>query len=403
MRGTRNFSRWSRWAIALALTTLMTGGCMQKDNQPVAKTDATTPAAKEQKGMNAPIMTHDWGKGPDGQAVSLYRLINKTGASIHVTNYGGIITQISVPDRDGKINDDVCGFGTLDKYVAGHPFFGAIAGRTANRIAKGKFTIDDKEYQVPVNNGPNSLHGGKVGFDKRVWEAKANETTDGPQVVLHRVSADGEEGYPGNLEVTVTYTWQHDNSLKIDYKATTDKPTIVNLTNHSYFNLAGENMGVTIEDQILTINADKYTAVDKDLIPTGELASVEGTPLDFRKPTKIGARIKDVGDKPKGYDHNYVINGEPGKLRLAAKLEDPKTGRVMETWTTEPGVQLYTGNFLDGKLSGIGGKPYVQHYALCLETQHYPDSPNHKEFPSITLRPGQEYKSTTVYKFSVNK
>jgi aldose 1-epimerase len=412
MRGTRKSlgGRVSLLSITLAMAgfslIITAAGCStQKDTD--AKKDNSKPVV-EKKGMNPPITTNDWGKTPDGKAISQYRLNNRTGANIHVTNYGGIITQISVPDRDGKINDVVCGFGTLDKYLAGHPFFGAIAGRVANRIAKGQYTIDDKQYQAPINNGPNSLHGGKVGFDKHVWDAKTNDTTDGPQLVLHRVSPDGEEGYPGNLDVTVTYTWQHDNSLKIDYKATTDKPTIVNLTNHSYFNLAGENSGKTIDDHVLTLNADKYTPTDKDLIPTGELASVEGTPLDFRKPTKIGARSAEAGKdpegkKPNGYDHNYVINGKPGELRLAAKVEEPGTGRVMEVWTTEPGVQLYTGNFLDGKLTGIGGKPYVKHYAFCLETQHYPDSPNHKEFPSITLRPGQEYKTTTVYKFSTSK
>jgi aldose 1-epimerase len=353
--------------------------------------------------MNASIMKHDWGKTKDGLAVDLYRLTNKTGASIHVTNFGGIITQISVPDRAGKINDVVLGFGTLDPYLGAHPFFGAIAGRCANRIAKGKFSIDGKEYTVVTNNGPNHLHGGKVGFDKHVWEAKASDTLDGPQIVLHRVSPDGEEGYPGALDVTVTYTWTNDNSLRVDYKATTDKPTIANLTQHSYFNLGGENSGKTIEDEKLTIHAEKYTPVDDTLIPTGEIAPVAGTPLDFRKATRIGDRIAQVGKEPTGYDHNYVVDGDAGKLRPAAKVEDPATGRVMEVWTTEPGVQLYTANFLKGEVTGIGGIAYPKHYALCLETQHFPDSVNHENFPSVILRPGQQYTTTTVYKFSTSK
>ena len=426
MRGTRNGSGWvgsssssrRRWPAGRRL--LLAGlvslgaagpvGCMTAQDAGGKKADggpaaggasagAKAVAKDGEKGMNTSILKTEFGKTPDGQAVQMYRLTNKNNASVHVTNYGGIITQLSVPDRDGKIGTIVLGFGTLDPYLAGHPYFGAIAGRVANRIAKGKFSIDGKEYSVPTNNGPNHLHGGNVGFDKRVWEAKTEETPEGPRIVLHYVSKDGEEGYPGTLDATVTYTFTHDNALRIDYKATTDKPTIVNLTQHSYFNLKGEGSD-TIEDHVLTLNADRYTPVDDTAIPTGELAPVEGTPMDFRKPTKIGDRIATVGKNPTGYDHNYVVNGEAGKLRMAARVEEPKTGRVMEVLTTEPGVQLYTGNYLDGKLQGISKRPYVKHGGFCLETQHFPDAVNQPKFPSVVLRPGETYTSTTVYKFS---
>jgi aldose 1-epimerase len=343
MRGTRNGSGWvgtgwvgsSRLLLAglVGLGAAAAGpsaGCMTAQDagggQPKAAAAAAAAAAGPaegstkgggstdgKKGMNTSILKTEFGQTPDGQAVQMYRLTNKNNASVHVTNYGGIITQLSVPDRDNKIGTIVLGFGTLDKYLAGHPYFGAIAGRVANRIAKGKFKIDDKEYSVPTNNGPNHLHGGNAGFDKRVWEAKTEETPDGPRIILHYVSKDGEEGYPGTLDATVTYTFTHDNALRIDYKATTDKPTIVNLTQHSYFNLKGEGSD-TIEDHVLTLNADRYTPVDDTAIPTGELAPVEGTPMDFRKPTKIGDRIATVGKDPTGYDHNYVVNGEPGQL-----------------------------------------------------------------------------------------
>ncbi|HEX8912234.1 MAG TPA: aldose epimerase family protein [Humisphaera sp.] len=361
------------------------------------------PAAAAEDKMNQPIVKTEWGKTKDGQTVHLYTLTNKSGAKLMVTTYGGIITQIQVPDKAGKLGDVVLGFGSLDKYQAGHPFFGAITGRVANRIAKGKFTLDGKEYTLATNNGPNHLHGGKLGFDKRLWQAKDEVTTDGPRLTLTYRSVDGEEGYPGNLDVTVSYTWTADNALKIDYSAKTDKPTPVNLTNHSYFNLAGEGSGTTVKDQLLTLNASMYTPIDDTMIPTGKIEPVEGTPLDFRTPTKIGDRIEQVGKDPTGYDHNFVVDGEVGKLRPAARVEDPKTGRVMEVLTTEPGVQLYTGNFLDGSNVGLSGKPYPKNAALCLETQHFPDSVNHPEFPSTVLKPGAEYKSTTVYKFSVAK
>lgn len=352
----------------------------------------------EGKAMGS-IVKSDFGKLKDGQQVDLYTLTNGR-VTVKVMTYGGIVTEIHAPDRGGNEADVVLGFASLDKYEAGHPFFGAIAGRYANRIAKGKFSLDGKEYTLAVNNGPNTLHGGKVGFDKKVWKAEPVQGAD-PALKLTYVSKDGEEGYPGTLTSTVVYTLTKDGSLKIEYTATTDKPTVLNLTNHSYFNLAGENSG-TILDQVLTINADAYTPVDDTQIPTGEVKAVKGTPMDFTTPHKVGERIDQVGGPPPGgYDHNYVINGGgQGKLVKAATLKDPKSGRVMECWTTQPGVQLYTGNFLDGKLTGIGGTKYEKNDALCLETQHFPDSPNHPKFPSTRLDPGQTYHQVTVYKFS---
>jgi aldose 1-epimerase len=290
-------------------------------------------------------------------------------------------------------------FDKLEPYLAGHPFFGAIAGRYANRIAGGKFTLDGKEYTLAVNNGPNSLHGGKKGFDKAVWQAESTTTAAGPALKLTYLSKDGEEGYPGRLTSIVTYTLTNKNELKIEYDATTDKTTVVNLTNHSYFNLGGENSG-TILDEVLTLNADKFTPVDATSIPTGELKDVKGTVMDFTTPHVIGERITQVGGKPGGYDHNYVINGGgAGNLVMGAKVKDPKSGRTMEVWTTQPGVQLYTANYLDGKLTGIGGTKYAMNDALCLETQHFPDSPNHPSFPTTTLKPGEKYHQVTVYKF----
>jgi aldose 1-epimerase len=345
------------------------------------------------------IQMREFGKTKDGQTVTLYTLTNKSGVVAKVMTYGAIVTEIHTPDKDGKPGDIVLGFDNLDQYLANNPFFGAIAGRYANRIAKGKFTLDGKEYTLPVNNGPNSLHGGNVGFDKRVWDAKPVESPDGPSVQLHYLSKDGEEGYPGNLDTFVTYTVTNDNALRIDYKATTDKPTVVNLTNHTYWNLGGEGSG-SIMDETLYLNADRYTPIDNTMIPTGEVKSVKGTPFDFTTPMKIGSRVDQVGGNPPGYDHNFVINGQPGTLRLGGRVSDPKSGRVLEFWTTQPAVQLYTGNFLDGSVKGISGKPYKRHDALCLETQHYPDSPNHPDFPTTTLKPGETFTSTTVYKFS---
>jgi aldose 1-epimerase len=339
-----------------------------------------------------------FGKTADGTPVDLYVLTNSNGMVAKIMSYGVTVTELHVPDAAGKVEDVVLGFDDLDGYLKGHPFFGCIAGRVANRIAKGRFTLDGKEYKLAVNNGPNSLHGGKKGFDKVVWTGEAHRLTEAAAVRFSYLSPDGEEGYPGNLKVTVTYTLTDQNELKIDYTATTDKATPVNLTNHSYFNLAGAKSGDVLAQELM-LAADNYTPTDATLIPTGEIRPVKGTPLDFTKPTPIGARIREL-KATNGYDHNFVINGGGKELTLGARARDPKSGRVMEMWTTEPGVQLYTANGLDGSLKGKGGVAYVRHAGFCLEAQHFPDSVNHPEFASVILRPGQTYKQTTLYRFS---
>ena len=363
----------------------------------------TFPAiAAERKGaekMKATVEKKEFGKTADGTIVDIYTLTNANGMMVRITNYGGIITELHVPDRDGKLADVVLGFDNLKSYLAGHPHFGAVAGRVANRIAKGRFTLDGKEYKLAVNNGPNSLHGGKVGFDKKVWKAESFEGKDGVGVKMTYVSPDGEEGYPGTLTTTMTYTLTDKNELRIDYHATTDKETPVNLTNHSYFNLAGAGSGDVLGTE-LTIEADKYTPADETLIPTGELASVKNTPLDFTTPHTIGERAGQIRKSIGGYDHNFVLNSGGGKLALAARAYEPKSGRVMETYTTEPGVQLYTANFM-GDTKGKGGVVYKKQGGFCLETQHFPDSINRPKFPSVVLRPGKTYETTTVYKFGV--
>lgn len=365
--------------------------------QAPAPTSAPAPQPEtETRSIPMSIKVSDFGKTDDGIPVELYTLTNKHGMVVKIMTYGAIVTEIDVPDRKGKLADVVLGFDNLKQYLKGHPFFGAIAGRYANRIAKGRFTLDGEDYHLPINNGPNSLHGGLQGFDKAVWRAEPSETEDGPSVALTHFSPDGDQGYPGNLHAACVYTLTDEDSLKIEYTATTDKDTVVNLTNHSYFNLAGEGSG-PIDDHILTINADQYTPVDDTQIPTGEIVDVKGTPFDFTKPTAVGERIDQV---PPGYDHNYVLYSQDGKLAIAAQVKDPKSGRVMQVWTTQPGVQLYTGNYLDGTLSGPSGRPYKKHDALCLETQHYPDSPNHPKFPTTELKPGEKYNQVTVFKFS---
>ncbi|MCY3017990.1 MAG: galactose mutarotase [Planctomycetota bacterium] len=342
-----------------------------------------------------------WGKTDDGAPVDLFTLKNSAGMEARITNYGGILVSLKVPNASGKVEDVVLGFDNLSDYLKGHPFFGALVGRYGNRIAKGKFTLNGKEYTLAVNNGPNALHGGLKGFDKAVWKAKELETKDGPALELTYLSKDGEEGYPGNLNVKVVYTLTNKNELKIDYSAATDKDTVLNLTHHTYFNLLGAGTR-DILSHMMTINADRFTPVDKDLIPTGELRSVKNTPLDFTKPVVIGARI-DQDDEQlrfgKGYDHNWVLNGGGGNLALAARVTEPTSGRTMEVYTTEPGIQFYAGNFLDGTNVGKGGKVYKHRFGLCLETQHFPDSPNHPDFPTTVLKPGQELKSTTIYRF----
>jgi aldose 1-epimerase len=340
----------------------------------------------------------DFGKTSEGTPVELYVLTNGR-MTAKVMTYGGIITEIHVPDREGKPADVVLGFDRLEGYLAGHPYFGAAVGRVANRVARGTFTLDGRDYQLAVNNGPNSLHGGLKGFDKVVWKGADASGPDGPAVRLTYLSRDGEEGYPGNLSVSVTYTLTAEDELKMDYTATTDKATPVNLTNHSYFNLAGPAAG-TILGHELWLAADRYTPVDDTLIPTGEIKPVRGTPLDFTTPTPIGARIDQLGGEPGGYDHNYVLRGGPKGPALAARVHEPGSGRVLEVFTTEPGIQFYTGNFLDGTLKGKGGVVYGKNQGFCLEAQHFPDSVHQAGFPSTILRPGSTYSQTTIYKFS---
>ncbi len=335
--------------------------------------------------------------------MDIYTLTNKNGASAQITNYGGIVVTLNVPDRSGRLDDVVLGFDNLEEYLKVHPFFGALVGRYGNRIANGKFSLHGVEYTLAQNDGPNSLHGGLKGFDKVFWDAKPLDTPNGPALELTYLSQDGEEGYPGNLLVKVTYTLTHNNELKIDYSATTDKDTVINLTHHSYFNLAGAGKGDILAHELM-IKADKFTPVNANMIPTGELRPVAGTPFDFTQPTPIGLRLNQADEQLKfggGYDHNWVLNSQDGSLALAARVSEPTSGRIMELWTTEPGVQFYSGNFLDGSIIGKGGRAYQYRFALCLETQHFPDSPNHPEFPSTILRAGQTYTSTTVYKFLV--
>lgn len=347
----------------------------------------------------ANVQKQAFGKTRDGSEVDLYTLTNPAGMTAKVMTYGAILTELTAPDRDGKLADVVLGFDNLNDYLAGHPFFGATVGRVANRIAGSKFTLDGKEYKLAANNGPNSLHGGLKGFDKMVWKAEPAKNGDAAAVKFTYVSKDGEEGYPGNLTVTVTYTLTNENVLRLDYTATTDKATPVNLTNHSYFNLAGAKSGDILGHEI-TINAEKYTPADDALLPTGEIKSVQGTPFDFKTPKRIGERFDQLKNEPRGYDHNFVIAREGKGLTMAVEVREPKTGRTMQMWTTEPGVQFYTGNFLDGKKKGKGGVVYKQHAGFCLEAQHFPDAVHHANFPSIILKPGQTYKQTTMYKFS---
>lgn len=364
-----------------------------------AATVACAPAKKEE--VKKTVQVRDYGRTPDGQMAHLYTLKNANGVTADITDYGGIVVSLMVPDRNGAMGDIVLGFDSLDGYTGTHPYFGALVGRYGNRIANGKFTLDGKEYKLAQNNGPNALHGGLKGFDKAVWAA--TPAADGSQkLTLKHVSPDGDEGYPGELTAEVTYTLTDQNELRIDYKATTTKPTVVNLTNHSYFNLAGQGSGDILNHSI-QINAPRFTPVNKTLIPTGELKPVAGTPFDFTSPHKIGERIEAKDEQIAfggGYDHNFALDGTAGELRLAARVSEETSGRVMEVLTTEPGVQFYTGNFLDGTLKGKGGKVYQRRAGFCLETQHYPDSPNQKSFPSTVLQPGAEYRSTTVYRFT---
>ena len=365
-------------------------------NRALALTSALLLSACAAPGKN------DASRAKDDQ---VFTLTNANGMEVRTIPYGAIIVSITVPDRRGTLGDVVLGFDSADGYQNTHPYFGAIVGRYGNRIAKGHFILDGATYTLATNNGPNHLHGGVKGFDKAVWRAEPF-TRDGKHGIVYTyVSRDGEEGYPGELTARVTYTLTPSNEIVVDYDATTTKATPINLTQHTYFNLAGEGSGDILGHR-LTLDADRFTPVDATLIPTGELAPVEGTPFDFRQPTAVGARIAADHEQLRhgnGYDHNWVLNGSPGQLRHAATLEDPKSGRTLDVSTTEPGLQFYSGNFLDGTVTGKHGHVYNQRYGLCLETQHFPDSPNHSNFPSTILRPGERYQSQTVFAFGVSK
>ncbi len=343
-----------------------------------------------------------FGVTPDGDSVDVFTLTNASGVEVRAITYGGIIVSLRVPGRDGRFGDIVLGFDDLDGYVEGSPYFGAIVGRYANRIAKGQFTLADQTYQLATNNGPNHLHGGVRGFDKIVWHAEMLESDSGVAVSFSHTSPDGDEGYPGTLSIRVTYTLTPGNELVVDYLATTDHATPINLSQHTYFNLAGDGRRDVLE-HVLTINATHFTPVDATLIPTGVIAPVAGTPFDFMTPTAIGARI-DLEDEQLenggGYDHNFVLDRDGAGLAHAARVEEPTTGRVLDVFTTEPGLQFYSGNFLDGSIIGKSGWVYGHRYGFCLETQHFPDSPNQPAFPSTILRPGEEYRSRTVFVFS---
>lgn len=348
------------------------------------------------------IEKQDFGTTPDGKKVYLFTLTNNSGAKVKITNYGAAVVALIIPDRNGKMEDVVTGFENLEGYINDKSFFGVTVGRYGNRIANSKFKIDGIEYTVTANEGENHLHGGNIGFFKAVWDAEPLETEEGPAVKLTLLSPDGDEGYPGNVNMEVVYTFTNTNELIIDYKGTTDKPTVLNPTHHSYFNISGD-FTKPITSQILQIDADYYTPVNDKLITTGELAKVENTPLDFRQPQVIGDRINDDFIQLKysgGYDHNWVINGYDGKVKKAVELYEPVSGRVLEVLTDQPGVQFYSGNFMNGTITGKGGVVYNHRTGLCLEPQHFPDSPNKPDFPSTILRPGETYKQTTIYRFS---
>ncbi|MCI0703482.1 MAG: galactose mutarotase [Planctomycetia bacterium] len=389
----------------VAIVVGLTGGI----NPPLAEAQpmaVTGPAYEQEKYGKMPNTKNKAGKTIPGPIVTQYKLINKNGMVVKCIEYGAIITEIHVPDKNGKTADVALGYENLDKYLKGHPFFGTNAGRCANRIAKGKFTLDGKEYTLATNNDPNHLHGGKEGFDKKYWKGEPSLTTTGPSVKFTYTSPDGEEGYPGRLSVTVSYTLTDNNEIVIDFRATTDKTTICNLAHHSYFNLAGHNAG-DIKSHELTIAAKNYTPADETLIPTGKIEPVADTPFNFTKPKAIGQDLEKAGGKPVGYDLNFVLDkGNSARPEFAAKVVEPKSGRVMEVFTTEPGLQLYTGNFLDGTNIGKGGVKYAQYNGFCLEAQKFPDSinrPEWKDKSNVILKPGETYKQTTIYKFGVAK
>jgi aldose 1-epimerase len=390
MRRTAERALLAALAIILALGL---SACKKQSGAPGAN-------ITEQGSPHMAIKKDLFGRLPDGTPVDIYTLTNTSGLQARIMTYGGILVSLKVPDKTGVLADVNLGFDTLEGYLGTHPYFGAIVGRYANRIAKARFMLDGVEYHLAANNNDNTLHGGIKGFDKVVWTAEPVESGHGPGLKLAYLSKDMEEGYPGNLAVTVVYTLTNANGLEIRYEATTDKPTVLNLTNHAYWNLKGEGGG-DILGHILQIEADKITAVDSpvNLIPTGEILAVAGTPFDFTAPHAIGERIAQVEG---GYDHNFVLRSGGGTLALAAHVEEPESGRTMEVWTDQPAIQLYTGNFLDGTVVGKGGHAYGKHDAFCLETQHFPDSPNHPNFPSTVLEPGLVFRTVTVYKFAMN-
>jgi len=348
-----------------------------------------------------------FGATPSGAAVQLYTLRNRHGMQARIASYGGIVTSLTAPDRAGHYADVVLGYDTLAGYLKESPYFGALIGRYGNRIAHGRFTLNGATYILATNNGPNTLHGGRVGFDKVIWKVtNMRVTARGPQLTLSYLSRDAEEGYPGNLSVTAVYTLTEDNALRLEYRATTDKETVVNLTQHSYFNLRGADNPGDVLGHVVEIKADHYTPVDGTLIPTGELRPVAGTPFDFRKPTAIGARIDDADEQlrfAKGYDHNWVLSTRAGELAVDATVHEPQSGRVLEVLSTQPGLQFYTGNFLDGSITGRGGWVYRFRNGFCMEPQHFPDSPNHPDFPSTLLKPGQTYRNTIVFRFTTDR
>lgn len=364
-----------------------------------AAKEPTSEQTAAKPGATLKVDKAEFGKTAEGQTVSVYTISNGAGLKVKLIDWGATVISVETPDRDGKWANVNLGFPSLDGYLQRHPYFGSTVGRFCNRIAGGKFKLDDKEYTLATNNAPNHLHGGKVGFDAKLWTAESVLADNSAGVAFKLVSADGDEGYPGTLTALVTYSVTSDNQLKMEYQATTDKSTVVNLTNHCYWNLAGAGSG-TILDHQLQVEADKYLPVDDTSIPTGELADVKGTPFDFNAPHAIGERIGELKGEPGGYDHCYALRSQEGKLSLAARVTDPKSGRVMEIHTTEPGIQFYTGNYLAGM---PGENNYPKNAAFCLETQHYPDAPNRPTFASTRLDPGQTYRSTTIHKFSVAK
>ena len=362
-------------------------------------------SAQQPQSAAAEVTAAPFGWTPDGKAVEVYTLTNGRGMQVRAITYGAIIQAIRVPDRSGHVADVALGHDSLQGYLAASPYFGAVVGRYANRIARGRFTLEGRTYRLAVNNGPNHLHGGVKGYDKVVWGARSFQRGDTVGIRLEHTSPDGDEGYPGQVRVSVTYTLTPRNELAVDYSATADRPTPVNLSQHSYFNLAGEGSGDILQ-HVLTIRADRYTPVDTTLIPTGEMASVAGTPFDFRAPTPIGARIAQAHpqlQRGKGYDHNFVLSRTGSGLVPAVRVLEPKSGRTLDISTTEPGLQFYSGNFLDGTITGKSGHVYGHRSGLVLETQHFPDSPNQPGFPSTIVRPGKEYRSRTVFAFGVQR